>query len=608
MTTPDTGSARVTIASGSTAPTTPLLDAVKLEEAEVATAFQEGLNQSLEPVNLKIPPDELNCLGADPSAPLGTGSDNALCKNFARVCKQTEAGCQGYRSLGAPTLPEVPAVLTPKDLCPAECVGYAEFRKQASTFDLTRDLDPRLDDPEDDTIAAFIPSTANSCSAQDVGCERFTNLEALALGGESEQAFNYLRACEKPGPDSQTYYTWEGSDTTGYQLKTWSLKRDTTLPLPQPPKVIVKAGADGFIKDPLSCNQVTYIQALDPDCRQFYDPEGSVFYRYESQTVLSTDDCRQYRKEGSTQADCEKTGGTFVPASNQCLYLADQTKSSSCDIANTGCRAYLGTQGKVQEEVLSEDFTSASLTALPGANTKISQSNEAVLFGDKSLKVEGPADAPNNTGRVIFPLVAVPNLLYELTFWAKTTDPSRPVVTAQTTDENIPFGQDELEVDWTTFRLGPFVATTSTSVTTTQLMLSGFPKLSFIDKVRISRVQDVTYVIKDSWDTPAICDRTPEGVPQPQAMLGCQTYVDRNQKQVNARQFTRLCKDTAIGCTAFVNTRTRIRRGRPYGKRTLRLKALKTSRRVRPKRSRFARPTVTIITLMTNPKPVRPRP
>ena len=79
--------------------------------------------------------------------------------------------------------------------------------------------------------------------------------------------------------------------------------------------------------------------------------------------------------------------------------------------------------------------------------------------------------------------------------------------------------------------------------------------MSFIDKVRISRVQDVTYVIKDSWDTPAICDRTPEGVPQPQAMLGCQTYVDRNQKQVNARQFTRLCKDTAIGCTAFVNTR-----------------------------------------------------
>ena len=70
-----------------------------------------------------------------------------------------------------------------------------------------------------------------------------------------------------------------------------------------------------------------------------------------------------------------------------------------------------------------------------------------MLFGDKSLKVEGPADAPNNTGRVIFPLVAVPNLLYELTFWAKTTDPSRPVVTAQTTDENIPFGQDELEVD-----------------------------------------------------------------------------------------------------------------------------------------------------------------
>lgn len=547
VTTPDTGSATITIQAGSSAAATPLIDAVKLEESETPTAFQEGLNQSLETVNLRIPPDELNCQGGD--------KDPKLCQNFARACKQAEAGCQGYRSLGQPSLPEVPAVLTPKDMCPAECVGYAEFRKQASTFDLVRDLEPRLDDPEDDTVAAFIPSTADSCAAQDVGCEKFTNLEALALGGESEAAFNYLRACEKPGADSQTFYTWEGSDTTGYQLKTWSLKRDTTLPVPQPPKIIVKAGPNGALKDPGGCNQSTYLQAQDPDCRQFYDPEGHVFYRFESQTVLSTEDCRQFRKDNSTQADCEKTGGSFLPAGKQCLYLADLKKSASCDLTNAGCRAYIGTQGKAQAEAFSEDFTSVSSTALSGPNTKISQSDESVLVGDKSLKIEGPADSPKNTGAVIFPVPIVSGALYELTFWAKTADPARPAVKAQTTDQNAPFGKAELEVDWKTYRLGPFIGTTSTQATTTQLTLSGFPKLTFLDKVRVSRVADRAYVVKDSWDTPAACDRTPEGVPQPQAMLGCQAYVDRNKNQVNARQFTRLCKDTAIGCTAYVNTR-----------------------------------------------------
>ncbi|HWQ99253.1 MAG TPA: hypothetical protein VN397_00195, partial [Candidatus Methylomirabilis sp.] len=547
VTTPDTGSAKVFVVSGSAQANTPLIDAVLLEEAEVPTPFVDGLNQSLATVNMRIPPDELGCQGVD--------ADHALCKNFARVCKQTEAGCQGYRAVAQLSFPEVPAVLTPKDLCPAECVGYAEFRKQPSTFDLVHDLDPRLDDPEDDTVAAFIPSTANSCSAQDVGCETFTNLEALALGGESEASFNYLRACEKPGPDSQTYYTWEGSDTTGYQLKTWSLKRDTTVPLPQPPKVIVKAGPDGLLKDPTTCNQFTYLQALDPDCRQFYDPEGSVTYRYESQTVLSTEDCRQFRKEGSTAADCTKTGGTFNAATRQCLYLADQTKSSSCDAANAGCRGYIGTQGKVQAEAMSEEFTNDPSSAMAGPGTTISQSDESVLVGDKSLKITSAADSPNNAGSIIFPVPAESEVLYELTFWAKTLDPARPVVTAKTTDQNVPFGEVQLEVDWKTYRMGPFTGTTSTQATTTQLTLAGFPKLSFVDKVRVSRVQAVAYVVKDSWDTPASCDQTPEGIPQPQAMLGCQAYVDRNQITVNARQFTRLCKDTAIGCTAYVNTR-----------------------------------------------------
>jgi hypothetical protein len=546
VTTPDTTGAALTVTGGNTETYTPLIDAIQLEETENPTSYIDGLNPGLETVNLKVPPEELGCTG--------DAKDDPRCASFARVCRQSESGCQGYRAVNQPSLPEVPAVLTQGDLCPAECVGYAEFRKQPSMFDLTRSTDTRLDDPEDDTVAAFIPSTAQSCAAQDVGCERFTDVEAASQGGGGEIAMNYLRACEKPGPDSQTYYTWEGSDTTGYQLKTWSLKRDIAAPAPQPPRVIVKTGADGVIKDPTTCNLTSYLQAFDPDCRQFYDPQGNTFYAFESQTVLSSETCRTYRKDASDRADCEKTGGTFNPAANQCTYLADQKLSLSCDISNAGCRAYVGTTGKAQSEELFEDFTSAPSSDIGVNGTAVSQSDEAVLVGDKSLKLVNP----NGEAPISFPLPVEPGVLYELTFWAKTTDPSRPDIQLSMEGTDGTLGSVKVGTEWNTFRIGPFVAMKSGDAATKNLTLTfrtAAGKQSFIDKVRVERVQDKAYVVKDSWNTPTVCDQTPEGIPQPQVMLGCKTYADRTQKTVNARQFTRLCRDTAIGCTTFVNTR-----------------------------------------------------
>jgi hypothetical protein len=551
VTTPDTGVGFIFLDGGTKDSVSPLVDAIQLEETENPTSYIEGLNPGLETVNMKIPPEELECTG--------TTSDDPRCSNFARVCRQSESGCQGYRAVSQPSLPEVPAVLTPSDLCPAECVGYAEFRKQPSTFDLTRNAtNESINDPEDDTVATFIPATAQSCAAQDVGCEKFTDVEAAAQGGGGETAMNYLRSCEKPGPDTQTYYTWEGSDTTGYQLKTWSLKRNTDVPNPEPPRVIVKAGVDGFIKDPGTCNQASYLQAFDPDCRQFYDPEGNTFYAYESQTVLSSDTCRTYRKDGSDRADCEKTGGSFNPSANQCTYMADEKLSLSCDISNAGCRAYIGTTGKAQSEVLFEDFTSPPSNGVGGTGTTVSQSDEAVLVGDKSLKVQVTDQGAGTPASIVFPIPVEPGVLYELTFWAKTTDPGRPDAVLSVEGLSASPGSVKLGTEWNTFRAGPFVALPGGSSATKKLTLTfqtAAIAQTFIDKVLVERVQDKVYEVKDSWNTPAVCDQTAEGIPQPQAMLGCKTYVDRAQKTVNARQFTRLCRDMAIGCTTYVNTK-----------------------------------------------------
>lgn len=528
-----------------------LADAVQLEEGEIATGYQDGLNPLLAATYLKVPPAELGCSGDE-------ATDHPLCAKYAKVCRSSEAGCQGYRPSKQASAPEIPAVLSNADVCPAECVGYSEFRKQPSTFDLVRNTeDSTLNDPEDETIVPFVPSTALSCSTADVGCEVFTNISGANSGGEMTRAFNYLRSCEKPDSATQTYYTWEGSEASGYQLVTWSLQKDVDAPVPQGPRLLRKAGRDGNVKNPLECTSVSYLTGADPDCRQFYDPQGNVFYAFESQTILADEACSAYRKDGSTRADCEKTGGAFTESTMQCVYFALAEKSNQCDLASAGCRAFVGTQGEAQVTVLEENFSTDTYGIEGGAGgPTLALSEESVLVGDRSLRV---FPVSGSTGEIYMDVNTEPGMLYELEFWAKTANATPMKLTAYsgltdaTSASRVDVGSLTVRPVWNVFKVGPFTGVLGAYVT--RVSLSGFVgNQSYIDTIRVTQVTDVAYVVKDSWKTPASCDRTPEGIPQPQAMLGCREYTDRNSKTVNVRQFTRLCRDSAIGCTAYINT------------------------------------------------------
>ncbi len=536
----------------------PLIDAVKLEESEVATPFADGLNANLDTVDMKIPPAELGCTGES--------TDNPLCASYAKVCRENEAGCDGYRLTRQPGAPEIPAVLSAVDSCPSECVGYSEFRKQPSTFDYVHNpSQPLLDDPNDETVAYFVPDTARFCTAADVGCEQFTNLGAAANGGDVSAAYSYLRSCQQPSDAAQTYYTWEGSEDTGFQLRTWSMVRDLTATAPQGPLVVQKPGPDGVLKTPGDCNADTYIRGFDPDCRQFYDPQGNVFYRFESQTVLSDTNCQQFRLDRSSEADCRLTGGAFNAQTNACTYEALGTKSKSCTPAAAGCRGYVGTAGKSQTLVWSDDFTTdtdvSTVKVGPGASSVgLSRSTESVLVGDSSLKA-----VPTNGSYMYFSVPTESGVMYELTFWAKRAGPPQDVaVSAYTWSDPAtramgvgnPIGTVSVSSEWRVYRLGPFTSDSNyPNANATEIRLEGLGTASFfIDKIRVERVSDVTYVVKDSWQTPASCDQTPEGIPEPHAMLGCEAYTNRSNVTVNARQFSRLCRETAIGCQAYVNT------------------------------------------------------
>ncbi|MBP9864697.1 hypothetical protein KBC54_04610, partial [Patescibacteria group bacterium] len=546
-----------------------VIDAVELEEGVAPTTYIAGVNEVLKTDYLKIAPDELRC--DDTSTTTRTE-----CGKYARMCKQTEVGCQGFTDVEGGNGIEIPATLNPRDLCPHTCVGYAEYRKLPSAFDLTKDNAP-LNDPADQMVTAFIPKSAKQCSAAVAGCEEFTNIQSQATGGEQKVYLTYARACEKPGLNSATYFTWEGSDTAGYQLRTWSLMKkvenqdvDKLYPYPgtlTAPRIILKAGPSGLVKDPATCTQETWKTGFDPDCRQFYDEKGAAFYRYFSQTVLSTPSCTDYRKNDSDIADCSKTGGVFDSKTNECVYHIEVAQSSMCTSEEASCRGYIGTTGRNTATMISESFASASSTAFydPYKATDLKISNEALMVGDHSLLLTMKVkDQPFATAGVDFQVST--SSLYTVSFWAKSPLAGAGGKIVQLSqfykvNEKVELGTVALSADWKRYEIGPFVM--GNRFATGTVAFASSADQTYIDTVSIQRLQDIVYVRKDSWTSFAQCDQTLEGIPQPQAMLGCRSYTDRKGRVVDVREFSRLCRYETIGCSAYVNTRNS---QDPYGK------------------------------------------
>jgi hypothetical protein len=153
--------------------------------------------------------------GSQPTS-LDYGTGRAIhVKATAKQCSPDDVGCQAY----APTNgdPTVFGRVAASDQCPAQCVGYQNFAALATVFEQSEAATPP-------PAVNFIPSTARSCSAATVGCSEFTNLDEVPSGGERTAYFSQVQQCVSEGSANVgTYYTWEGSDTAGYQLRVWHL-------------------------------------------------------------------------------------------------------------------------------------------------------------------------------------------------------------------------------------------------------------------------------------------------------------------------------------------------------------------------------------------------
>ncbi len=488
-------------------------------EAGILDSYGEwGLVQEK---NIKKAPSYLNC-----PTDINDPNRDSRCDNYAQSCTATEVGCSLYTPINGD--PPVPAVLGNNDYCSASCVGYDQYLEVPTYFE------SRANPVAAPVIENIIPASATSCRLSDVGCEEFTNLDEVAQGGEGIKHFTYIRECILPNdPAAKVFYTWEGSDTSGYQLKTWRLQ-----------------SAGGAAPTGTSCDP-----ADDPlNCRIFIDAEGSNWARDIMTVTYATDDCHPLRRTVDSS-----------------IIYGIESFSKSCQAVAVGCKEYRGNQGNVVTIIVNDDFESGTSEGwLNGFN-----SSESVYVGGHSIQLTG-AQAYKRVNEIIRQ-----GKNYTISFWARSSGASanlsfeiQAYQPSQITkkDNNLSlinkakaqaianfedlvpiagsqrqFGSVNLTDEWQYYRLGP--VNFDRAVVAYEYLQTNATNV-FIDNIILREVTDSYYLIADSWETPAICNQPFVG-----AQLGCQAYRNVRGNQTNLLGFTALCSDSKVGCKALIDTK-----------------------------------------------------
>lgn len=565
------------------------LDALQLELGELVTGYTEDYNNS-DPFTsyLRLPPDYLNCTGAP--------TDPAECDQYTGMCTAQDVGCLLYTPEDGD--PSVPAVVSELDFCPNECVGYTTYKQEPTKYETEK------------FPLFFIADQATVCSAEYVGCDSFTNLGDLTGGGETVEHFTDLRACLTPsvaGNRASVYFTWEGSESAGFQLQSWNLLESglTTSGGRAPCTHWAMDGADNMtcqdtpalIADP-GCD--AHDDILDPnnaDCREFFDELGNIHYRRYSETVSISNSCQPYRKDDSTVIDCSASGGFFT-ASGDCRYFGLAEESAICPVEANGCRMYTGGAGRNAVTILNdglEDGTTADYMASTGGQT-VAYSTESLAPDGHSIRVsnadagEGFATLQASVGAVcadsdgcagtnpnytdgctveegetacgILVDSLVPGKTFIVQFWAKGGG-SIDIAFEENGGAGISqsFGSADLDGAWELYSFGPmdtsnggFEGFDENAVLSFKASGGQPPIEFFIDNIQIKQVEDNITLIKDSWVVPSSCDTNPAGIDSPQYYLGCEAYTSSAGDLQSIYQFTNLCSQDKVGCQAFYDT------------------------------------------------------
>ncbi len=438
------------------------------------------------------------------------------------ACTESEVNCRLYEPLSDKTIPNIPGIITPafrdengvityNDECPVECVGYSRYTEaEYVPFGYPEVLN-----------VDFIADTAESCPASYEGCTEFTVVTSDR--GEEVVYYSDFRQCEltsttKP---NKTFFTWEGDEESGYQLRTWRLVESSDGGPEQ----------NGGI-DTVACNESVYNLPEDnpdynPDCREYTDENLVKYYRLHSRVIFVTDECQSIRRTAD---------GT--------IFNILPSESQSCPAKYDGCRRYKPSNTGSGDVVFNSTFERGSDGWSGAEETNVSIVTESVSIGGHSLAV----DLTQSSGDIYRSVEIKEGKRYILEFWAKSESGSISLsASIQGENGNTNFeGVANLTNSWDMYKLNTEISFVPSIADRVAIVPSGVG-VYYIDNIKLYEIDDL-YLIKDSWDTPASCVA-------PESQLGCQEYKNDKGDLVYIKNFSGICEEKYVGCEALIDTK-----------------------------------------------------
>jgi hypothetical protein len=471
----------------------------------------------------------------------------AICSNFARQCNINEVGCLMLTNEKHNF--SVPAQPVTSDYCPRECESYNVYVAQASHFYSAQ-------------AENLIPYNSQVCSANAVGCTEFTNLDDIASDGEKKEYYTHLKHCIKPDSNKcANFYSWEGDDESGYQLKVMNLEKDGDQPK--------LTSADN------SCTEETYNLSpwhpeFNPDCRQFYNQAGNASYHLMSKTITCSENCHTYRMTDininpeTDEIDC-KNNGSWSDTHNACLYQAIPGEGKTCNANMAACREYSGSDGSNVRLVAADDFqaNSGDWQAYCGydlqlSNVSVSQNGRS-LFYQANSPTSCDSDESVGLGLNLGHNLRQ-NKSYSIKLLARARTNDAQVEFFFTNDDDnlsdIKFYPDPITIkagEWQIYELN--LPNFNRSVDSDETLMIQSNHDFYIDNIAIREVSDRYYLIANTSQIPDICYYDIlDNYQGADYNLGCSRWTDSLANNHFLRKISKLCSESSVGCELMIDT------------------------------------------------------
>ncbi|MBI5466758.1 MAG: hypothetical protein HY975_00900 [Candidatus Kerfeldbacteria bacterium] len=442
--------------------------------------------------------------------------------------------------------------------CSADKVGCATYQLEPITTIPQRAGNPAVN---------IVAPKGKICTAADVGCEEYTNLDVVAQGGEGKEYYKSVKQCAKPTNTrvtKGTYYTWVGDAQKGFVLQAFDLVQSNIAEANGGHAPCTKLTVGSSTADPscddanrivtdAQCNAANY--AANPDCSQYYDSALNVYYRLRSMTVSVTADCHPYRNTIDQQAGQDN------------VYFLATNENVSCGAGAAGCRAYTGNASGTTHQLFTDTFENGTTINWNPASI----STAATTLGGHSLKISIPVGQTSGFAAVNQALLKgqfFSGKTYLLAFtYAAANQPATPstpppvisasigtVTTQGTLQQFTPTVSFPGSVqakwnatitpagpEWHQVTVGPLILNQDIDANSQLAIVIGGGDV-YIDNVTLTEVNDHIYLVSGS-------------VPQCQASeVGCAAYTDRKGAANYLTSFNRLCAEQVVGCEAVIDT------------------------------------------------------